>query len=440
MIHLGSAPTLHDCQNECQLYQDCEYFTWFENDLGCLLFADCDFNSTVCTDCYTGAVDCTLDHICFDEGICFNGTFIDYDFLSSADECLDLCYNNPECKWFSYNPAENNGCYLTTDCPQIDRSCTGSGCVYGQVECREDMALEMNIMVATGWNGSGNELDHVEVISNQTLKSCSNLPAKFPRGVREAIALKYNSEVVICGGTDAGPHTGDCYGYSNDQWTIRPFTLEPPRHGAMSVEIKPGEWLVMGGWDGQPTYYLTDTQLFKNGIFTQGPELPEQIYGGSAVMLNETHLFVAAADNHEIVMSSKNYLLDVNTEQWTEIANRTLPPSAHHSSGTFYNSSAGEIQVANIGYEGIETYSPRDDIWISGIPYPPDLSKLDFSLAVQQGVDSFILIGGYADNDYSGDIYQFNENGLSILMKNALTVPRDSHVVMPIGDQDFSCN
>ncbi len=128
----------------------------------------------------------------------------------------------------------------------------------------------------------------------------------------------------------------------------------------MSVEIRPGEWLIMGGYDGSWT--LQDTQLLKDGIFTHWPKLPEPIVAGSAAMLNKTHALVAASwDSFD--ESANNYLLDINSQEWTQISARNLPASDQHSSGSFYNSTAGESQVANIGEEGIKVYSSSNDSW-----------------------------------------------------------------------------
>ncbi len=289
-------------------------------------------------------------------------------------------------------------------------------------------------MVATGFNLG--ILDHVEVINTQNYTSCPNLPAPYPFPSYFGAALNHNSKMVICGGY---PYTTDCYSYSDDQWNIEAFKLEPAREGAMSVEIRPGEWLVMGGYDSDYNF-LNDTKLLKNGIFIQGPDLPEPIYLGSATMLNETHLFVAGSQYQSINLSTKNYLLDVNTGQWTQIAERNLTPSFSHSSGTFFNSTAGETQVVNVGFYGIEVYSPKDNFW-HRVPFPPPLYRLYKSVAIQRESNSFILIGGETNLEkYSGDLYLFDENGFSVLNVDVLQIPRYDHVALPIAVDDFSCD
>ncbi len=156
-------------------------------------------------------------------------------------------------------------------------------------------------------------------------------------------------------------------------------------------------------------------------------------------MLNETHLFVAAGFNG-VENSPTNYFLDINTEQWTRLANRTFTKEDHHTSGTFLNTTVGEIQIANIGSEGIEVYSPQNNLWHQ-VSFPPPLTSLRLAAKIQQEIDSFIIIGGYSNlEDSSGDIYTFDENGLSVLQENALRTPRSGHVAMPISKNDFICN
>ncbi len=435
---VGASPdiTLETCQQDCQNHASCQYFTWYEQENECLFFSDCNFNSTSCADCYTGTAYCSL-YDCFEPGVCINSILLDHDYFTNPNDCLQYCQSNPECQYFSHDPNNNNICALTSDCQNISTACVSSGCVYGQAECKSDTWHGFNIMVATGWNDD--QLKDAEMINTETVTSCPNRPAAYPLALSDGVALKHDSKMVICSGrkTD-GYRTTDCYSYSNDQWTLEPYKLEPERFMAMSTEIRPGEWLCMGGYGDAGE--LIDTKLFKNGIFTQGPTLPEPIQGGSSVMLNKTHLFVAGADNGGEDFSQKNYLLEIDTNQWTQIADRNVMSYPDHSSGIFYNSTAGEIQVANIGRFGIEVYSPSSDSWHQ-VLYPLPLTYLMRSAAIQQGTDSFILIGGYTNlNQCNDDVYLFDENGFSTYKNNVLRVARESHVAMPISKDFFTCN
>ncbi len=415
--------------------QNCEYFTWFgpgsSGPNSCVLYSACDtFNATICTDCYTGSKDCSLLR-CSEPGFCSNSHYLASGYAKDADDCLKQCQSWPGCKWYSFDPNENSFCELTSDCLDVDQTCVN--CIHGQVECQvqQPSAPTLRILVATGKTDNYNEyMDYAELvlIEGDNVTSCSHVPPPFPKEVMETVAMKHNDKMVICGGWE---FTSDCYGYWNDGWHIEPFKLYPERYGSMSAEIRPNEWLVMGGY----TDYLgydDETKLLKNGIFTPGPDLPEPIYSGSAIMLNETHLFVAAA-------ASMNYLLDIETDKWTAIAPRI--PSTSHSSGIFYNSTADEIQIANIGYESIQVFSPKENAWTPGFPFPAGMDYLYASAAIQRGTDSFILIGGSVDlGPNSGSVYKFDENGLSVMKSNVLKWPRREHVALAISEEDCICN
>ncbi len=291
-----------------------------------------------------------------------------------------------------------------------------------------------NVMVATGWDGYYVYL--TDVIDVEQLTSCPNLAADFPVSVYGSVGIRHNDKMTVCGGLTQQGRIADCYSFSNYTWNIEAFTLEPIRSGASSAEIEPGKWIVLGGYF--PPTYFQDTLIFENGIFTPGSDMPEGFTRGSAVMLNTTTLFVASGFNGR-VDSQRNFLYDIQTDRWFDIANRTLPGTNDHSSGTFYNSSAGEIQVANIGFEGIEVYSPKDDSWHSGFSYPAPINYLFASATIQQGPDSFLLIGGSDDQGYNGDVFKFDENGLVILKEDILEHPRRYHVAMNVSDVDYTC-
>ena len=429
IIGAGPALSLEECKEQCQSNSHCDYFTWYELEDECFLFSGCDFNASTCTDCYSGAVNCSL-YTCFQQGLCYGGLLEDHDYFNDAEKCLEFCQETPKCQWFNFNPEQGNLFVLTSTCPEVATDCTE--CLYGQVECQTS---DLHVMVAIG-NNAG-QMDRTEVVNMDSVSSCPNMPAKFPTVSDRAVAMKHNSRMVICGGY---PYTSDCYGYSNDRWDIEAFKLEPTRRGATSVEVRPGEWLVMGGCD-ENSNYLADTKLLKNGIFIEGPALPEPMEGGSSVMFNATHVFVAAGRSQldDPAYSSQNYFLNIDTEQWTRIANRTSSPYYYHSSGTFYNSTAGEIQIGHVGKFGIEVYSPQDDSWRQ-LPLPSPLTELYLSAVLRQAANSFTLIGGYTNLGNTGDVYLFDENGLSIQKQNVLAIPRNSHVAMSISKSEFTCN
>ena len=151
-------------------------------------------------------------------------------------------------------------------------------------------------------------------------------------------------------------------------------------------------------------------------------------------MLDANRLFVADQED-------RNYILDINTNQWNNLVYfRPLGGGEDAAIGTFFNSTANEIQVAHIR-DKIQVYSPRDDLWHS-IPWPLSLGYVGItgSKTVQQGPDSFIMVGGeHYPSIQIGDVLHFDENGLKVQNSNILAKPRRNHIAMPIPDGLFTC-
>ncbi len=430
-----STPTQEGCYNECQQNQFCNYFTWANTTQICALYSECNgYNETVCADCLTGAKNCSL-YDCFTSGICVGGGLLTGMNVENANECLDLCRNNTDCKWFNYEPENNNICVLTDACPTIDQSCSGENCIHGQVQCSDQETKRYNILVAIGSAYGNPGLDHVEVVNTETLESCSNLPAPYPFLNEVAVSMKHQEKVVICGGRIGDKqYTSDCYSYNyiNDQWDLEPFRLEPARFTSASVEIRPDEWLVIGG--DTRTETLSETQLFKDGQFFPGPELPIPMRYPTAVMLDKNRLFIA--DGYD---TNRNFLLDINTYEFTEIAPMKYNSYDCTMSGTFFNSSANEIQIVNVS-DDIQVYSPKTDSWQAGLPFPPEFWFFDCSVAIQQGSNAVAFVGGFTDSGFVGGIYQFDETGLKTIKENVLALERAFHIAALIPEDHFKCN
>ncbi len=296
---------------------------------------------------------------------------------------------------------------------------------------------DTNILVTNGYKSAGNRVNNTIAFTNE-FDSCNY--EDFPLKLNAAVAFKDEyGQVVICGGF--GEETSNCHAYIDGHWERQGYFLEPNRAGASVVEIQSGKYLIMGGYlNGN---FLSSTTFYENGHFVDGPELPEPMQYFSALMLNETHLFIAASRYQltPALYSPKNYLLDIRNYEWTELAERTLTPSNGHCSGTFYNETADEIQVVNVGRYGIEVYSPNENNWQTANSLLPEgINFIHHSTLIQKDENSFYLIGGATNNGASRDIYHFNNDGLIIVKKDALPFGIWSHVAIAVDNDEFPCN
>lgn len=123
------AETYSQCQEFCIDNPDCQVFTHYESNSFCKLWYNCSGISTTCSQCFSGERDCPTA-VCSQSGQCI-GEFVDDLFVNSEDECLEACYNDQDCLWYTLNMELDNYCLLTSTCnPQ-----SSTTHVFGQREC-----------------------------------------------------------------------------------------------------------------------------------------------------------------------------------------------------------------------------------------------------------------------------------------------------------------
>ncbi len=388
-----------------------------------------------------GLYSCQSAPKCYEQGFC-QGSLVSSTRVANEKECHNLCHRTSGCKWWNFDGNNLGTCIITEDCNSLDPDCTNAKCVYGQVECEREMVTY--ILAATGVSHLYH-IDTIELINTQTWETCTygsneNMPSPYPYLLQDAFGMTYNGKAVICTGWDGHVAYADCFSYDPEfnRWDLEPFRSVPSRSGASSVEIRPGEWLILGGYSYGD--FLRETYIFKDGVFTDGPMMPEHHYYASCCMLNSTTLFVATGQVTITGSLDTNWLLNIDTWTWTPIARRTLGLTYGHDSGTFYNSTAGEHQIANIGENGIEVYSPGNDEWQSGFALPLPNGQLKYSATIQEGFDSFYLVGGYDGLGYPKSVYRFSEAGFEIVSNAVLTDERCKHVAIKIDTNKLTCS
>ncbi len=193
-------------------------------------------------------------------------------------------------------------------------------------------------------------------------------------------------------------------------------------------------YIFSGGRDSNGE--LDTTELFQNGFFTPGPRMPEAFEGGSAVMYNITHVFVASNSN-------RNWFLDIDTWTWTEIAERVIEPiSDFHISGTYFDPTRDETAIGNIGHYGIQVYHPSLDRWTRQLS-PLFISNYG-TQKLQMSSDYFLFIGGYEfggmnGNNLTSATYRFDHNGATLIEEDSLDMARAWHVAITINADQVNC-
>lgn len=128
-LNFTSTDTYLDCQEVCQNYDGCNYFTHEQTGDLCQLLSNCtEVVSSLCPTCYTGEPDCQ-QVICSQPGTC-QGEMVGEYYTDNEKQCLEKCQDLVDCSWYTYSESFRF-CLLTSDCdPEVS-----SISVYGQREC-----------------------------------------------------------------------------------------------------------------------------------------------------------------------------------------------------------------------------------------------------------------------------------------------------------------
>ena len=88
--------------------------------LKCFITKPTKQNATLCPNCVSGENGCAPRPTCWVEGQC-EGRFLHLGQSDTKEDCLNLCKNNPECQWFTWD-SRDEACLLFRDCPSINPS------------------------------------------------------------------------------------------------------------------------------------------------------------------------------------------------------------------------------------------------------------------------------------------------------------------------------
>ncbi len=92
-------------------------------------------DETSCPDCFSGEKDCTAPELkCWITGQCQNESFA-LKTTQSSEECLDLCKNKTDCKWFTFDSSDSS-CNMYNECSDLAGCDT---CVSGNFKCSKDL-------------------------------------------------------------------------------------------------------------------------------------------------------------------------------------------------------------------------------------------------------------------------------------------------------------
>jgi len=213
-----------ECQNICAGNPDCKFFTYIttksdRTDIHnkCHLKSD-STGETEAIGMISGPSEC-----CFDYDTDYFGSDIAAELdVDSAEDCQNICADNPDCKYFTYITAESdrtdihNKCHLKSDAAGETEAV---GMVSGPVTCQEDVAFCVEQTKIIGWNtrfASGNNYE-----TAATKEECLSLCYQYPT----CQSIEYNQGYEKCqmntrqinSDDPRGEHSRWMYCHSNEE-------------------------------------------------------------------------------------------------------------------------------------------------------------------------------------------------------------------------------
>lgn len=174
-----------------------------------------------------------------------------------------------------------------------------------------------------------------------------------------------SSDHNICQGLPVG----DADGTATEMFTD---SLLPYKHGgAAGVVLDENSMWLTGG---STTVPVAKTSLFRDGVWSEGPDLPQPLAYHCATQINATWTFVIGGMPSFNIPTQETWMFDWNTHAWTSKA--PLPfTSVYAACGTMINQDTGDQLVLLSGgcqdnYDTssahTEVYNVETDSWSEG--------------------------------------------------------------------------
>ncbi|TRY69028.1 hypothetical protein TCAL_01410 [Tigriopus californicus] len=288
-------------------------------------------------------------------------------------------------------------------------------------------AADSKIFLATG---VGNL--HSELIDPTTKENnCQNTPP-YPKRVTGAVGgvINDNTTPLVCGGfpyEEGIVYTDLCYtfDFAENRWSPSDIALTSPRRFGASLTLPDGRIWVTGGQGEAGT--TASTEIFENGTFGPGPDMPVPKEDHCIVQLDETRTLVGGGGP----ISTSVFIYDWSTQEW-EVKSPLRLGRRGLSCGKFETSDG--LQVIFVGGEGegyfkktTEILNVDNDKMVAG----PEMEKENYGAHMVEFEKELFLVGGTDDFFSTSDILKFNVEAMTFeLTEASLKEPREVFVSM----------
>ncbi|TRY69011.1 hypothetical protein TCAL_12017 [Tigriopus californicus] len=359
---------------------------------------------------------------CWIPGRC-QGVLTNIIHSESKENCLETCQTDSECNWFTFDTSDGT-CYHFNSCPTVDDSCFT--CVSGESSCENEGNTKFLVVSGDDYN---NDTEILE-LSSWPSGTCSKPDDLIANRYGGFLMTDSTQSPLFCGGRFDQDYFQDCqqFSYGTNQWSTTTTSMAEKRWLAKSLELSSDQWWITGGFNGESK--LNSTEVFKNGQFSPGPQLPEAAYDHCIVATQNGNAILTGGDTENAFASNRTWKHDWTTGEWSPLPDLAIARTAHACGLT----PEGRVFVAGGDWMGggdllsTEILTPDMSAWEPG----PDLPFGVMRGASVQFQNQALIVGGYWDGEAGNGVMAFD--GIMWVVKNqTLAINRQWHsaIVIP---------
>jgi hypothetical protein len=302
------------------------------------------------------------------------------------------------------------------------------------------------LLICGGFNPDLTDTDTsiCEVINLASSASTCKNPPNLPATVREAIGgLGFKGNSIICGGFQNGFKSSKCYSLENNEW-VSSASMNSLRVYAAAAQLKDGQLLVTGGYDGSYSPLNSAEMLTEEGWESNIPSLSVTIFLHCMVTVNSTTVMVIGGFQND-QYSGKTFYFTFGEESWME-GPELKNKRRDHSCGKIRrikDSQEMSIIVAG-GWNGGSSYLSSVEILHEGSNEWQTGPELPFGIITSEMVEDqnrgVVLTGGVNKLD---TLYQLPHGGQDAVwtkMEQKMNTERYAHTAFLVPDNVADCS
>jgi len=294
-------------------------------------------------------------------------------------------------------------------------------------------------------------------------ETCYGIP-QYPYPTMSTLVERIHSKILSCGGLiqyegESLPRASDrCYVFdrADQQWNTF-HSLRCARYRAASIITPHGDFWIAGGnpeFPVMPDKAIDSTEIIPfdpkhvPDHWHDGPALPEPLYGGCLVNINDCETaYIGGYSSNISSQSSAIHIYNWNTDEWRAGPNLNVPRDGHECvkiknplGERWTVIIAGGLDSTGIPFDSVEAWDVMSDeiIEFQDSPHFLPTDAADFTFVQIDDYKALALLPDQLPNDFGSEIWSFSHENGWIFHQNITSVETDSGILTDF--RYFHCN